>query len=406
MIRNHSRMASGSCTLLLGITAALSCEIARGAPVACIKESDRVRARQLGITPGVLAPGPLNAITDVEGVLVGHTTVISGDSVRTGASAILPHGGNLYQNKLPAAVFVFNGFGKSAGLSQVAELGEIESPIVLTNTLAVARGVEAILDWTLARPGNEKVMSVNAMVGETNDGYLNDIRARTLTSAQILAAINSARGGAVEEGAVGAGTGTVAFGWKGGIGTSSRRVPGVSGGWTVGVLVQTNFGGVLTIDGRRIGEELGQFYLKDELAGKSADGSVMVVVATDAPLSDRNLTRLARRAVAGVARTGSSFSNGSGDYVIAFSTAAEGLRTAAKRAGAAQFTELSNDAISPLFEAVAEATEEAIYNSLFMATTTRSRNVIMGGDVVIERLPLAPFLKSRKISCPVKGSGS
>jgi D-aminopeptidase len=402
MILNHSWRVSRWFTLLLVLTAALRCEIVSGATAVCIKESDRVRARQLGIAPGVLAPGPLNAITDVEGVLVGHTTLIGGDSVRTGATAILPHGGNLYQNKVPAAVFVFNGFGKSAGLSQVAELGEIESPIVLTNTLAVARGVEAILDWTLAQPGNERVMSVNAIVGETNDGYLNDIRARTLTSAQILEAIKSARGGAVEEGAVGAGTGTVAFGWKGGIGTSSRRVPAVSGGWTVGVLVQTNFGGVLTIDGRRIGEELGKFYLKDELAGKSADGSVMVVVATDAPLSDRNLSRLARRAVAGIARTGSSFSNGSGDYVIAFSTAAEGLRTAAKRAGAAQFTELSNDGISPLFEAVAEATEEAIYNSLFMATTTRSRNVITGKEVVIERLPLAPFLKSRKVSCPVK----
>ncbi len=365
----------------------------------CIKESDRVRARQLGIAPGVLATGPLNAITDVDGVLVGHVTLVAGDSVRTGATAILPHGGNLYQNKVPAAVFVFNGFGKSAGLSQVAELGEIESPIVLTNTLSVATGVEAIIDWTLAQPGNEKVLSVNAVVGETNDGYLNDIRARALSSAQILQAIRSARAGAVEEGAVGAGTGTVAFGWKGGIGTSSRRVPAASGGWTVGVLVQTNFGGVLRIDGRRIGEELGNFYLKDELAGKSPDGSIMVVVATDAPLSDRNLARLARRAIAGVARTGSSFSNGSGDYVIAFSTAAAGVRTAARRTGAAQFTELSNDSVSPLFQAVAEATEEAIYDSLFMATTTRSHNVILGKDVVVERLPLAPFLKARKLSC-------
>src|SRR5215469_9831163 len=399
MIRNHSRMASGSCTLLLGITAALSCEIARGAPVACIKESDRVRARQLGIAPGVLAPGPLNAITDVEGVLVGHTTVISGDSIRTGATAILPHGGNLYQNKVPAAVFVFNGFGKSAGLSQVAELGEIETPIVLTNTLSVATGMEAILDWTLAQPGNEKVMTVNAVVGETNDGYLNDIRRRALTSTHILEAIKSARAGAVEEGAVGAGTGTVAFGWKGGIGTSSRRLPPVVGGWTVGVLVQTNFGGVLTVDGRRIGEELGRFYLKDELAGKSPDGSIMVVAATDAPLSDRNLSRLARRAVAGIARTGSSFSNGSGDYVIAFSVARDGLRTPAKRSGVAQYAELSNDAVSPLFQAVAEATEEAIYNLLLMATTTRSRNTFTGKEVVVERLPLAPFLKSRNLSC-------
>jgi len=326
-------------------------------------------------------------------------TLIAGDSIRTGATAILPHAGNLYQSKVPAAVFVLNGFGKSAGLSQVAELGEIETPIVLTNTLAVATGMEAILDWTLAQPGNEKVMTVNAVVGETNDGYLNDIRRRALTSTQILEAIKSARAGAVEEGAVGAGTGTVAFGWKGGIGTSSRRLPAVVGGWTVGVLVQSNFGGVLTVDGRRIGEELGRFYLKDELAGKSADGSIMVVAATDAPLSDRNLARLARRAVAGIARTGSSFSNGSGDYIIAFSVAQDGLRTAAKRAGVAQFAETSNDGMSPLFQAVAEATEEAIYNSLLMATTTRSRNVVTGKEVVVERLPLAPFLKGNKLSC-------
>jgi len=242
-------------------------------------------------------------------------------------------------------------------------------------------------------------MTVNAVVGETNDGYLNDIRRRALTSAQILDAIKSARAGPVEEGAVGGGTGTVAFGWKGGIGTSSRRLPAILGGWTVGVLVQTNFGGVLTVDGRRIGEELGRFYLKDELAGKSADGSIMVVAATDAPLFDRNLARLARRAVAGIARTGSSFSNGSGDYVIALSVAHDALRTAAKRAGVAQFPEMSNDSVSPLFQAVAEATEEAIYNSLLMATTARSRNAITGKEVVVERLPLAPFLKSRKLSC-------
>jgi len=400
MVRNHSRrrVVSRSYPILL-CSLALSSEIASGGSSGCVTESDRVRARQLGIAPGVLAPGPLNAITDVAGVLVGQTTLIAGDSVRTGATAILPHAGNLFQSKVPAAVFVLNGFGKSAGLSQVAELGEIETPIVLTNTLSVARGMEAILDWTLNQPGNEKVTSVNAVVGETNDGYLNDIRARTLSAAHVLEAIRSARAGPVEEGAVGAGTGTVAFGWKGGIGTSSRRVPAVAGGWTVGVLVQTNFGGVLTIDGRRVGEELGKFYLKDELAGPSADGSIMVVVATDAPLSDRNLGRLARRAVAGIARTGSSFSNGSGDYIIAFSTAADALRTAARRAGIAQVAELSNDSVSPLFQAVAEATEEAIYNSLFMATTTRSRNVIGGKDVVIERLPLAPFLRKGKGPC-------
>jgi D-aminopeptidase len=365
----------------------------------CVKESDRVRARQLGIAPGVLTPGPLNAITDVEGVLVGQITLVIGDSIRTGATAILPHGGNLFQNKVPAAVFVFNGFGKAAGLSQIAELGEIETPIVLTNTLSVAKGMDAILDWTLAQPGNERVMSVNAIVGETNDGYLNDIRGRVVTSEQILQAIRSAHAGPVDEGAVGAGTGTVAFGWKGGIGTSSRRLPGNLGSWTVGVLVQSNFGGVLTVDGRRVGEELGKFYLKDELAGKGADGSVMVIVATDAPLSDRNLARLARRASAGIARTGSSFTNGSGDFVIAFSTAAGGIRTAQRRAGVAQFAELPNDSVSPLFQAVAEATEEAIYNSLFMATTTRSRSVVDGREIVVDRLPLAPFLRGSKLAC-------
>jgi D-aminopeptidase len=392
---HNSRQAGLRLAALVCFTAIVS-QTASGATTGCIRESDRVRARQLGIAPGVLPTGALNAITDVQGVLVGHSTLIAGDSIRTGATAILPHGGNLYQNKVPAAVFVFNGFGKSAGLSQVAELGEIETPIVLTNTLSVATGMEAILDWTLAQPGNEKVMTVNAVVGETNDGHLNDIRGRALTSAQIQESIKSAHAGPVEEGAVGAGTGTVAFGWKGGIGTSSRRLPPGLGSWTVGVLVQTNFGGILSVDGRRIGEELGKFYLKDEVAGKSADGSIMVVVATDAPLSDRNLGRLARRAVAGIARTGSSFSNGSGDYVIAFSTAAEGIRTAQKRSGVAQYSEMSNDNLSPLFQAVAEATEEAIYNSMFMATTTRSRNVVEGKEVVVERLPLAPFLKGRK----------
>jgi D-aminopeptidase len=331
---------------------------------------------------------------------VGHETLVAGDSIRTGATAILPHGGNLYQNKVPAGVFVLNGFGKSAGLSQIAELGEIETPIVLTNTLAIAQGMQAILEWTLSQPGNEKVLSANAVVGETNDGYLNDIRGRAITPAQILQAINAAHGGPVEEGAVGAGTGTVAFGWKGGIGTSSRRLPASLGGWTVGVLVQTNFGGILTVDGRRIGEELGKYYLQDEVAGKRADGSIMVIAATDAPLSDRNLTRLARRAVAGIARTGSSFSNGSGDYIITFSTAADIQRTPQRRAGAAQYAELSNDSVSPLFQAVAEATEEAIYNSMFMATTTRSHNLVEGKDVVVERLPLGPFLKARKLACP------
>jgi D-aminopeptidase len=390
-----SRIAILAFAALLGMAAAPS----EGAAGSCIKESDRVRARDLGIAPGVLAPGPLNAITDVQGVLVGQVTVVAGDSIRTGATAILPHGGNLYQNKVPAGVVVFNGYGKSAGLSQVSELGEIESPVVLTNTLSVSRGMDAVLDWTLVQPGNEKVISVNAVVGETNDGYLNDIRGRALTSEQVLQAIKSARGGPVEEGAVGAGTGTVAFGWKGGIGTSSRRLPASLGSWTVGVLVQSNYGGILTVDGRRIGEELGNFYLKNDIAGKKADGSIMVVIATDAPLADRNLTRLANRAAAGIARTGSSFSNGSGDYFIAFSTAPGGIRTPQRRAEAAQYTEISNDNVSAIFQAVAEATEEAIYNSLFMATTTRSHDAIQNKDIVVERLPLAPFLKGRKQAC-------
>lgn len=397
MVRTSS-VANAYCAVLL-CAAAVTCQSISGATPDCIKESDRVRARQMGIAPGVLPPGSLNAITDVAGVMVGQVTVTEGDSIRTGATAILPHGGNLFHDKVPAAVFVFNGFGKSAGLAQIAELGEIETPIVLTNTLSVAKGMEAIIDWTLAQPGNEKVVSVNAVVGETNDGYLNDIRGRALTSAQILQAITSARSGPVEEGAVGAGTGTVAFGWKGGIGTSSRRLPRVTGSWTVGVLVQSNFGGVLSVDGRRVGEELGKFYLKDELSGTTADGSVMVIVATDAPLSDRNLARLARRATAGIARTGSSFTNGSGDFILAFSTAMEGMRTAQRRSGVAQFAELSNDAVSPLFQAVAEATEEAIYDSLFMATTTRSRNRLTGAEVEVERLPLAPFLHDRQRSC-------
>jgi D-aminopeptidase len=387
--------------ILVSLAAVLSYTVSEGAPsvARCVKESDHFRARELGIAPGILSPGPLNAITDVAGVLVGQVTLISGDSIRTGVTAILPHGGNLYQNKVPAGVVVFNGYGKSAGLSQIAELGEIESPIVLTNTLAVQRGMEGIIDWTLAQTGNEKVPSVNAVVGETNDGNLNDIRGRAITPEHVLQAIQSARTGPVEEGAVGAGTGTVAFGWKGGIGTSSRRLPASLGSWTVGVLIQSNFGGILTVDGRRVGEELGNFYLKNEVPSKRADGSIMVVIATDAPLADRNLTRLARRAAAGVARTGSSFSNGSGDYFIAFSTAAGAVRTPEKRAAVSPYPEISNDNVSPLFQAAAEATEEAIYNSLFMATTMHSHDSIQNKDVVVERLPLAPFLKGRKQLC-------
>lgn len=325
------------------------------------QEAARRSARDLGIGVGVLPPGPRNAITDVAGVRVGHATVVSGDSINTGVTAILPHGGNPFRDKVPGAIVVGNGFGKLMGFTQVQELGEIESPILLTCTLCVPRVADAALTWLLGLPGNEDVRSVNVVVGETNDGFLNDIRRRAVTPADVVRAIEGADTGAVAQGSVGAGRGTVAFGWKGGIGTASRRLPQRLGGWTVGVLVQTNFGGILSINGAPVGIELGQYYLKpEEGRGGGPDGSVMVVVATDAPVDHRNLERLARRALAGIARTGSAMSNGSGDYVIAFSTV---------RRGAAPL--LGNDAMSPLFEAAIEATEEAVYNSLFLATTVR-----------------------------------
>jgi D-aminopeptidase len=355
-------------------------------------QAPRPRARDLGVIVGVLSPGPQNAITDVAGVRVGQTTVVRGDAVRTGVTAVLPHEGNLFQEKVPAAIVVGNGFGKLMGSTQVRELGEIETPILLTSTLNVPRAADALLDWMLARPGNERVRSINPIVAETNDGYLNDIRGRHVGRDEVFAALSAATTGAVEEGAVGAGTGTVAFGFKGGIGTASRVVPSALGGYTVGVLVQSNYGGILTIDGAPVGEELGQYYLKDQLAPRAdgadrraildrADGSIIIVVATDAPLDARNLERLGARALSGLARTGSSGSNGSGDYVIAFSTApVNRIRpgdTPQPR------TLLPNDAASPLFEAVIEATEEAIYNSLFRATTTVGRD----GNR-IEALPL------------------
>lgn len=324
------------------------------------------RARDIGIAPGILAPGAWNAITDVPGVKVGHVTVREGTRFNTGITTIIPADGNLYQNRLPAAIFVANGYGKLAGITQVHELGEIETPIALTNTLNVPEGVAALVEWTLEQPGNEDVRSVNAVVGETNDGYLNDIRARVLTKAHFVKAIQAAKSGHVDEGAVGAGAGTVAFGFKGGIGTSSRSLTADLGGFTVGVLVQSNFGGVLSIDGVPVGKELGQYYLKYAVTGDaSADGSIMIVVATDAPLSDRNLERLAKRAIAGLARTGATMTNGSGDYVIAFSTADSVRRTS--RTSIQTRSELANSAMSPLFQAVAEATEEAIYNSLLQA---------------------------------------
>lgn len=350
--------------------------------------AEQVRARDLGIKPGILSTGVNNAITDVSGVLVGHVTLMEGDSVRTGATAILPHGGNIYQNKVPAAVVIGNGFGKMMGYSQIHELGEIETPIVLTNTLSVPRAADAIHDWTLPQAGNEAVRSINAIVGETNDAGLNDIRGRHLTPEIIIKAIEGAKSGSVVEGDVGAGKGTSAFGWKGGIGTSSRVLPDDLGGYTVGVLVQSNYGGILTMDGVPVGEELNQYYLKEFVDSDVADGSIMMIVATDAPLSDRNLKRLANRALTGLARTGSSMTNGSGDYVISFSTATSVRRTPERRNANAELEDVPNNRISPLFQAVAEATEEAIYNSLLMAQTVSSKDVSTGEDRMVHELPI------------------
>ena len=353
------------------------------------QEKPRPRAREAGVIVGVLQPGALNAITDVGGVAIGHTTLIRGDNVRTGVTAILPHGANLFREKVPGAVFIGNAFGKLAGSTQVNELGEIETPIMLTSTLNVPRVADALIDYMLGLPGNEDVQSINPLVGETNDGYLNDIQGRHVGREEVFAAIKNARGGPVEEGVVGAGTGTVAFGFKGGIGTSSRKLPASLGGYTVGVLVQTNFGGILTINGTPVGRELGRYYLKEQLSSKdfrskgptnlslsnSPDGSVIIVIATDAPIDHRNLQRLAARSMMGLARTGAAGSNGSGDYAIAFSTAPElRIRTAADNRGSkSNVILLSNDGMSPIFLAVIEATEEAIYNSLFRATTTTGR---------------------------------
>src|SRR5262245_2205615 len=341
-------------------------------------QTPRPRARDLGVVVGILPTGKNNAITDVAGVRVGHVTLIRGDNVRTGVTAILPHSGNLFQEKVPAAIYVGNGFGKLMGSTQVGELGEIQTPILLTNTLNVPRVADALIEWMLRLPGNEEVRSINPIVAETNDGYLNDIRGRHVGSDEVFAAIRAAKEGTVEEGSVGAGTGTMAFGWKGGVGTSSRVLPQSLGAYTVGVLVQSNYGGVLTINGAPVGRELGKYYLKEQIStargvdriGDAADGSIIMVVATDAPLDARNLKRLAARAMLGLARTGSPSTNGSGDYVIALGVAnriraGDNLRSAQT---------LGNDAMSPLFEAVVEATEEAIYNSLFKATTVTGRD--------------------------------
>lgn len=326
------------------------------------------RARDYGINIGVLTPGPLNAITDVKGVKVGHVTLMIGDSIRTGVTAILPHDQNVFQNKVPAAIHVGNGFGKLAGVTQVEELGNLETPIILTNTLSVAQGLEGLIDYTVSFPENKNVRSVNGVVGETNDGGLNDIQGRYVRKEHVLAAIKNAKDGKVSEGSIGAGTGTICFGFKGGIGTSSRVLPKDLGGYTIGVLVQTNFGGVLQINGVPIGKELGQYAYKNSIEG-SVDGSCMMVVATDAPLDARNLKRLAARAIMGLAKTGGIASNGSGDYVIAFSTNEAVRIPYDSKQPTDTFTFLRNDNISPLFMATIEATEEAIINSLFAATS-------------------------------------
>ncbi len=348
------------------------------------------RASDYGIKIGVLNAGTHNAITDVPGVRVGHTTIISGDNVRTGVTAIIPHHQNIYQNKVPAGIFIGNGYGKLSGISQVKELGNIETPIILTNTMSVPVAFDALISYTINEPGNEQVRSVNCVVGETNDGYLNDIRGRHVTEKDVIGAITSATGSEVEEGNVGAGTGTSCFGFKGGIGTSSRMLPGNLGGYTVGVLVQTNFGGVLQIDGVPVGEELEQFsFRKNVMAG--ADGSCMIVVATDAPLDARNLERLAKRAILGLAKTGGIESNGSGDYVIAFSTAEQNIIRSSERGSLIKTETLKNNAVSPLFMACIEATEEAIINSLFAAESMTGRD----GNRM-EELPLLRVLKILK----------
>ena len=344
--------------------------------------AQRARARDLGVKPGVFQPGKLNAITDVAGVRVGQTTVIEGDSVRTGVTAILPHGGNLYTDRVPAALHVGNGFGKITGVTQLRELGELETPILLTCTLCVWKAADAMVAYLLEQPDMASVRSINPVVAETNDGTLNDIRARPITAEHVRNALRSANTGPVAEGAVGAGAGTVAFGWKGGIGTSSRVLPASLGGFTIGVLAQTNYGGILQVLGAPVGKELGQYAFKREAEspGERGDGSCVMVIATDAPLSDRNLERLAARAIMGLGRTGSSASNGSGDYVLAFSTSEKVRRKF--NAQRLVTEELANEPMSALFQAAVEATEEALYNSLFMATTTT------GNGHTVEALPL------------------
>jgi len=352
---------------------------------AMASDADKPRIRDLGVAPGIFQHGPLNAITDVAGVRVGHVTLIEGESVRTGVTAIVPHGGNVFKEKCRAAVYVGNGFGKAAGFLQVQELGTLETPIILTNTLAVGTAIEAVVSWTLEQAGNEHVRSVNAVVGETNDGYLNDIRGMHVQREHVVQAIERAKGGAVEEGSVGAGTGTMTMGWKGGVGTSSRVLPDSLGGWTIGALVQTNYGGALTIDGARVGEALGRHAFRQAVPDEGAgDGSCMIVVATDAPLDSKSLERVAKRAILGLARTGSFMSNGSGDFVIAFSVRNRVAHSSEQATARVEL--LRSDRLSPIFAATVEAVEEAVYNALAAAETVKGRDGNLGESLPIERV--------------------
>ncbi len=368
-------------------TVVAACVVACALAMGAAQAAERPRAREAGVVVGVMATGPRNAIVDVPGVRVGHATVIEGKRVRTGVTAILPHGGDLYAERVPAALYVANGYGKLLGTTQLRELGELETPILLTGTLGVWKAADALVDWQLARPGMENVRSLNPVVGETNDGFLNDIRARPLRPEHVRAALASASADNVEEGAIGAGTGTVAFGWKGGIGTSSRTTPA---GRTVGVLVQSNFGGTLTISGVPVGRRLPDpATLAGSIADKpvaDGDGSIMIVVATDAPLDPRQLERLGKRAILGLARTGASMSNGSGDYVIAFSTAASVRRRQGEPLHPAAI--LDNGEMDDLFVGVAEATEEAIDNSLFKAVDMRGDRGAVPALPIDQVLPL------------------
>lgn len=341
--------------------------------VAAAQAQERKTLREWGFPTGIFQPGPLNAITDVPGVTVGQVTCIEGDSIRTGVTAIVPHQGNLFRNKVPAAIYVGNGFGKLAGYTQVRELGNIETPVVLTNTLSVAAGIEGVVRYTLKQPGNARENSVNAVVGETNDGRLNSIRQMYVTPQMVIDAIESAHGGVVQQGNVGAGTGTICFGYKGGIGTSSRVLPQSLGGYTIGVLAQTNYGGILEIDGVQIGQLLGKHDFVDHVGtNEKVDGSCMMVVITDAPLDPRNLERLAKRAMMGLAKTGGIASNGSGDYVIALSVAPGNLIS--DKAKLVTSTVLANSQMSALFAATIETTAEALWNSLFMAESMTGRD--------------------------------